>query len=146
VVLYKSTLNPVTITFNTGITVVPDPPVDVPLTWVIANPTNACTLTAKVVCANNACSATQLQNETNLNIVLSGSNTDLNDPNTTRPMLTAIRTPAPGHKDSDVPLILADYKALGKKTIQITNTTDLILDCGGNKVTRRIRVTKNEEQ
>jgi hypothetical protein len=61
-------------------------------------------------------------------------------------MLTAIRTPAPGHKDSDVPLILADYKALGKKTIQITNTTDLILDCGGNKVTRRIRVTKNEEQ
>lgn len=146
-VAYDPTPRPTTMVVNPGITVVTDPPTDVPVTWVIAYPDNTCTLSAKVVCANNACSAAQLANETALNNQLGGAaTTDASDPNTSRLMTTALRNPAPGHKDSDTPVIIADYKALGKKTLQITNTTDLTLDCNGSKITKRIRVTKNEEQ
>ncbi len=145
-VAYDPTPRPTTMTVVPAVTVVPDPPEQVPISWVVAYPDNTCTLTAKVVCANNACSAAQLASQASLNNELQNTSTDLNDPNTTRPMLTALRNPAPGHKDSDTPVIIADYKALGKKTLLITNTTDLTLDCNGSKITKRIRVTKNEEQ
>lgn len=145
-VAYDPTMDPTTINFTTGITTVTDPPVETPIKWVVANPTNSCTLTARIVCANNACTAAQLAEQTALNTILTSSSTDANDPNTSRPMLTAIRTPAPGHKDSDVPVIIADYKGIGKKTITIKYTTDLTYSCNGVSETKRIRVTKGEEQ
>jgi hypothetical protein len=145
VVLYDATLNPPSVDLGSTVTVV-DPPSETTITWNVDNPTNSCTLTAAVVCANNACSPAQTAETAALNALLTGSNTDANDPNTSRPMLTAVRTPAPGHKDSDVPVIVADYKALGKKTIPIKYTTDITFDCNGTKETKRIRVTKNEEQ
>lgn len=120
---------------------------DVVITWDTKFPTNACSLSASVVCANNACSAPQLSETSALNQILNSTTTDRNDPSTQRPLQTAIRTVAPGHKDKDVPIVLVDWKALGKKTLKIRYTTDFIYDCGGgNKATKRVQVTKSELQ
>ncbi len=117
------------------------------VTWDTKFPTNACSLYAKVVCANNACSALQLAASSTLNAILNATTTDPNDPATSRNLQTAIKTVAPGHKDNDVPIINLDWKALGKKTLQIRYTTDLVYDCGASgKETRRIQVTRSEEQ
>lgn len=119
----------------------------VTITWSTDFPTPSCSLYAKVVCPNNACSVAQLAASSSLNAILNSQNTDVNDPASSRLIQTAIQEVAPGHKDTDVPLIVADFKALGRKTLQIKYTTDLIYDCGGgNKVTNRILVTKSEEQ
>ncbi len=108
--------------------------------WKTKFPTNACSLTAKVVCANNACTAAQNAFQTSLNTALQTERTDQNDPATSRLVTTAVKTVAPGHLD-------VDWVALGKKTLQITYTTDLIYDCGGgNKETKRIQVTKSDIQ
>jgi hypothetical protein len=117
------------------------------VTWDTKFPTSACSLYAKVVCANNACSALQLAASSTLNAILNATTTDPNDPATSRNLQTAIKTVAPGHKDNDVPIINLDWKALGKKTLQIRYTTDLVYDCGASgKETRRIQVTRSEEQ
>jgi hypothetical protein len=119
----------------------------VTLNWDTLFPTHSCTLSAKVVCANNACSASQLAAESALNTILATASTDLSDPATSRPITDAIKKVAPGHKDSDNPIITVDWKALGKKTLQINNTVDLIYDCGGGaKETKRIQVVKSEDQ
>jgi hypothetical protein len=115
--------------------------------WNTTFPTNACTLTAKVVCANNSCTAAQLAASSTLNTLLTATTTDINDPSTSRSLQTAIKTVAPGHKDNDPVIIVADWKAIGKKTLIITYTTDLTYDCGGaSKETKRIQVTKSELQ
>lgn len=121
---------------------------DVVISWDTKFPTNACSLYASVVCANNACGAAQLAASTTLNQTLKTTTTDRNDPSGERLLQTAVKTVAPGHKDrADPILILTDWKALGKKTIEIQYTTDFIYDCGGgNKVTRRVKVTKEVEQ
>ncbi len=144
-ILYDATLGDPTVILKTTETTV-DPPASTTVIWDVTNPTASCTLTAKVVCANNACTAAQLANEASINTILSTTNTDSSDPATSRPILNAIRTPAPGHKDSDTPLIVADYKALGRKTIPIKYTTDVTYNCNGTKETKRIRVIKSEEQ
>ena len=120
---------------------------DVTVKWDTKYPTNACTLTAKVVCANNSCTAAQTAAQNALNAILTSTTTDFNDKATSRLLQTAIKTVAPGHKDTDVPLIALDWKALGKKTIRILYTTDLTYACSPtNKETKRIQITRSELQ
>lgn len=108
--------------------------------WKTKFPTNACSLTAKVVCPNDACTAQQTSFQSALNNKLQTEKTDSNDPATSRLIPTAIKVVAPGHLDTD-------WLALGRKTLQISYTTDLIYDCGGtSKQTKRIQVTKLEDQ
>lgn len=124
------TISPITIAKNGKVT----------LTWSTKFPTNACTLSAKSVCPNNACSADQVASQTNINSILQTQKTDDNDSATSRLIMTAIKTVAPGHFDTD-------WLALGKKTLAIPYTTDITYDCGGgNKETKIIRVTTSEEQ
>jgi hypothetical protein len=108
--------------------------------WKTKYPTNACNLTAKVVCPNNACNAAQTTFESSLNSQLQSEKTDGNDPAGSRLITTAVKKVAPGHLGTD-------WFALGRKTLQISYTTDLVYDCGaGNKATKRIQVTKSELQ
>ncbi len=144
-VTYNATMGPPDVTLDISLTAV-KPPATTTIKWVVDNPRSTCTLSASIVCANNACTAAQLAASTTLNAILSSTNTDLNDPDTSRSIITAITSPAPGHKDSDTPIIIADYKALGKKSIPIRYTTDITLNCNGIKETKRIKVTRNEEQ
>jgi hypothetical protein len=112
------------------------------LTWSVVYPIPACTLTAKVVCANNSCSPAQTAFETAINTKLTNpEQTDPTDPNGQRLMDTAVKTMAPGHSGSD-------YKGLGKKTLtKITYTTDFIYDCtAGAKETKRVQVASSQEQ
>ena len=117
------------------------------VTWSTTFPTNACTLTARVVCANNSCAAAQTAAQTALNATLAATTTDPNDKYGSRSLQTAIKTVAPGHKDNDVPVIVTDWKALGKKTLRILYTTDLTYECSPtSKETKRIKVTKSVDQ
>ena len=113
----------------------------VTLTWDTIFPINTCSLTAKVVCANSACSAAQIVEQAKLTAVLVATTTDSNDPHgSSRNLQMAVRTVAPGHTTTD-------FKALGRKTLTIKYTTDFIYDCGsGRKETKRVQVTKNEER
>ena len=63
--------------------------------WNVQYPTNVCTLTAKVVCANNVCSAAQTAYENAVNQILTSSSTDSDDPSTSRLISTAVQTIAP---------------------------------------------------
>jgi uncharacterized membrane protein len=120
---------------------------DVTVNWSTVFPTNACTLTAKVVCANNSCTAAQITAQNDLNKILTTTKTDINDPSGSRLVTTAITTVAPGHKDNSTPIITVDWKALGKKTLRILYTTDLTYWCSPtSKETKRIQVTKSTEQ
>jgi hypothetical protein len=120
---------------------------DVTVNWSTVFPTNACTLTAKVVCANNSCTAAQIAEENNLNAILTATTTDANDPSGSRSVQTAITTVAPGHLDNSTPIITVDWKALGKKTLRILYTTDLTYWCSPtSKETKRIQVTKSMDQ
>ncbi len=108
--------------------------------WKTKFPSNACTLTAKVVCPNDACTPAQSAFQSSINNVLQTEKTDTSDPETSRLISVAVKTVAPGH-------INTDWLALGRKTLQIGFTTDLTYDCGGNnKETKRIQVTKSDLQ
>ncbi len=93
------------------------------LSWDIKFPNESCELTAKVVCKNNRCTAEQTDFENELNQKLSSDFTDLDDPESSRQIPTALKTVAPGHVDDD-------WKALGKKTLSLLHTTDFNLTCG----------------
>jgi hypothetical protein len=121
--------SPRTITKNTSST----------LSWSIQYPTNSCTLTAKAVCANNVCTTEQLAAKTAINNKLASENTDTTDPNGSRNIETAINTVAPSHVNTD-------YKALGKKTLKISNSMDFTITCGLTKSSTRVRVTQSNEQ
>ncbi len=112
----------------------------VTLRWNIRYPVNACTLTAKVVCTNGICSTAQLAAQTTINTILSAQNTDLSDPVGPRPIPTAVNTIAAGYA--------ATYQAVGRKTVQVSNTMDFTIDCGvsSKKATTRVLVTKSNEQ
>jgi hypothetical protein len=112
---------------------------DVVVTWDTQYPTNACTLSARIVCANNACTASQLLEATKLNTILNSTTTDFNDPGTSRLLQNAIKQVRPGGVD-------VDWRAIGKKTLNIRYTTDFTYDCNGVRSTRRVQVTKSEEQ
>ena len=112
------------------------------VSWNTQYPTNACTFTAKVVCPNNACNQGQTAFQTAISALFATTNTDLNDPATSRPIITAITKVAPGQMN-------AGWRALGKKTATFLYTTDVTYDCtatGGNKGTKRIQVTKSQEE
>lgn len=120
---------------------------DVIVKWDTTFPTNACTLTARVVCANNSCTIAQTAAQTALNAILAATTTDPDDKHGSRSLQTAIKTVAPGHKDNDSPIITTDWKALGKKTLRILYTTDLTYECSPtSKETKRIQVTKSSDQ
>jgi hypothetical protein len=120
---------------------------DVIVKWDTTFPTNACTLTARVVCANNSCTVAQTAAQTALNAILAATTTDPDDKHGSRSLQTAIKTVAPGHKDNDSPIIITDWKALGKKTLRILYTTDLTYECSPtSKETKRIQVTKSSDQ
>ncbi len=119
------------------------------LDWSILFPSNACTLTAYAVCTNGQthCTAAQTVAAATLNTIINGSNTDSDDPSGSRLITTAITSIAPGHKDTDTPIVTVDWKGLGKKTFTVTNSTDFTLDCGGGqKVNKRVWVTTIKEQ
>lgn len=108
--------------------------------WNVQYPTNACTFTAKAVCNNNVCSASQTAFENAVNQILTSSSTDSDDPSTSRLIPTAVQTIAPGHTNTD-------WRALGKKTLIISGTIDLTYNCGGtSKETKRLKVIKNSEE
>lgn len=110
------------------------------LNWNTKFPTTSCTLSAKVVCTNNLCNDAQLAYEAAMNTRLTTESTDTNDPNTSRPIVTAVQTVAPGHMD-------VDWKGFGRKTFtEVPYTTDFTYQCSPtNKETKRLRVTKTQE-
>jgi hypothetical protein len=107
--------------------------------WNITFPIAACTLTATAVCTNNVCTQSQTDAAEAINRTIATENTDLNDPNTSRPIPSTVNDFAPGHKTTD-------HRALGRKTFGISKTTDFTVDCGsGKKATTRIRVANSNE-
>jgi hypothetical protein len=113
--------------------------VDSALSWSVQFPVPSCKLTAKVVCTNDACTAEQKSAETVLNAKIASENTDTTDPNGSRKITNAVKIMIPSH-------INTDWKALGKKTLKIGNTTDFTIACGVTKSTTRVRVTQSNEQ
>jgi hypothetical protein len=111
------------------------------LSWDTKFPDNTCALTAKVVCANNACNVGQAAEQVRLSAILAATTTDSNDPfGPSRNLQSAVKTVAPGHTTTD-------FKALGRKTLSVKYTTDFTYDCGvRGKETKRVQVTRSEEQ
>ncbi len=108
--------------------------------WNVQYPTNACTFTAKAVCTNNVCSASQTAFENAVNQILTSSSTDSDDPSTSRLIPTAVQTIAPGHTNTD-------WRALGKKTFVISSTIEITYNFGGtSKENNRLKVIKNIEE
>jgi len=117
--------------------------INVTTSWDIKFPTNTCTMTATAVCKDGLrsnCTATQLAEETSLNQSFLNETTDSNDVyGASRSITTALRTAAPNNNPTGT-------KALGKKTVKITNTTDLNLNCNsGVPKSIRVLITTNNE-
>jgi hypothetical protein len=109
------------------------------INWNISFPIASCALTAAAVCANGICTDEQTAGANVLNAKISSENTDVDDPNTSRPITSAVKTIAPGHESTD-------HKALGKKTFSIANSTDFTVRCGATTATTRVRVANSSEQ
>jgi hypothetical protein len=108
--------------------------------WNVTFPTSTCSLTAKVVCTNNACTAAQTAFQNTLDTMLANESTDANDPHTSRSIPVAVKNLAPGELDTT-------FRALGKKTFKVKFTTDITYSCGpGLKETKRIQVTTSQER
>lgn len=111
------------------------------VSWSILNPKSACNLRAEVVCSGGhaSCTQAQLTQETSLNTQLQGT-TDSNDPyGASRNIQTAVKTVAPENNPTG-------DKALGKKTLLMTYTTDLILDCGPTFIKKFRIITSDENE
>lgn len=92
------------------------------LVWSIDFPKETCKIAAKVICKNNLCKEDQIAFENEINATLTASSTDSDDPETSRPIMTALTTIAPSHID-------VDWKATGRKTLSLLFTTDFTLSC-----------------
>lgn len=109
------------------------------LNWNIHYPRETCTVKAKVVCKNASCSKEQIDYEDIFNQSLQSDFTDKDDPDTSRPIPTAVNTLAPGHVDTD-------WRAVGQKTFSISYTTDITFDCGdGKPETKRVYLRTAKE-
>ncbi len=113
---------------------------DTVVSWDIEYPTEDCQITAKAVCTNNICTPDQTSFEDDVNTILTSSSTDINDPNTTRPIQDALKYFAPGYEE---PL----WRALGKKTFNVEHSMEFTLTCDGiTKETRRVQVVKDSSE
>lgn len=104
----------------------------------VRNP--ACSLRAAPVCTGT-CTPEQISASTTVNAILKTKKTDQNDPSGSRLITTAVNTLVfPG---SD------DWRARGKKTINLDKSMDFILNCGGpgtqSSSTVRVIVTSTNE-
>lgn len=141
-ITYQNTIPPAIILFQVSPTTVP-PDTKIVMNWSVKYPDSRCSLTARVICPNNACSPTQIDFQNSLNAILTGSSTDSNDRATSRPMLEAVTTVAPGQSASQL--------ALGIKTVNVRFMTDFTYDCtrptgGTQKTTKRVNVTNSQER
>lgn len=89
----------------------------------------------------DTCTSEQRSALAAINLSVSSS-TDTNDPATSRPLPTAITTPAPGQEST--------YFAIGRKTFKVWYTTDLVYNCTGfsepaQKRTKRIWVIGDKD-
>jgi hypothetical protein len=109
----------------------------VTLSFSITNPIASCKITVTPVCTG-VCGAAQTNAASALQTSLNSSSvtTDSNDPNGARTMSNALHTTVSGSQ------------ALGKKTIQVTYTSDFLLGCGtATAASSSVRVitSKNNE-
>lgn len=106
------------------------------VSWTIINPKSTCSLSAQIVCVGGhaSCSQSQLTNEAYINTQLQGS-TDPDDPyGGNRNIQTAVQSPYTQYSN----------KAMGKKTLLMSNTMDFILDCRGSLI-KKVRVVVSNE-
>ena len=127
------TANPVSIATDEKITI----------TWDVSFPptTPVCTLTGTVVCPNGACSVAQQAYQTSLTNTLTNGYTETT-PVASRLVPIAVSKVPNSYLLNDPPI----YKAVGKKFVVVSYTTDFTYQCGATKSVRRVRVTKNQEQ
>jgi hypothetical protein len=102
-------------------------------------PVTGCTLTASTVCANNDCTSdpSAVTAVATLNGIIANDNTDANDPSGPRSIISALMTPA---QNLPIP------KSMGRKTLDVSKSTNFTLDCNGNKASTLVRVTNSNEQ
>lgn len=112
------------------------------ISWKVNFPTSACKLYALSVCtgaSRTTCTPEQVTNENRVKTILQSENTDANDPDTSRPIQTAVKTIIT--QDGVIP-----WQARGKKTILINKSTDFFLECGsGHYQNVRVQVAKSNE-
>ena len=98
-----------------------------------------CTLSASPVCTNNTCSQSQI-NEANIvdQALANPATTDANDPGGANRIInpTAINHVVNVNATTGE----TDWRAFGKKTLNIKNTTNFLLECGGTIPSQQIRV------
>lgn len=120
------------------------------ISWIVMFPnsvqspvrTPACVLTAAPVCTG-ACTAAQNAASTTVNAILRNENTDSSDPRGSRKINpTAVNTLPAGHDPED-------WRATGRKTINLEKSMDFKLKCGGvgtqSSSTVRVIVTSSNE-
>lgn len=112
------------------------------ISWTVLYPVNTCTLTASAVCLNGSCNALQLAASSSVNTILTTGTTDANDLAGSRPISTAVKTLVNPN------LFTTDWKAFGKKTLNLNKTMDFLLNCGsgvGESAKVRVQVTSSNE-
>ncbi len=126
------------------------------ISWSIANPSITapfCTISAAAVCTNGVCTTptsagtnggrdTQHEAKEDQTTAINRIKTILASGYTDdgRPIANAVKYIATGQTGSGA-------KAIGKKTLQISYTTDFTVDCGnGKRATARVRIANSNEQ
>lgn len=104
------------------------------VSWSVLNPRPVCSLRAEVLCSDS-CSADQLAASSSLNATLKNGTTDANDQyGGGRNIQTAVQKVYTKYSN----------KAMGKKTLPMSYTTDFVLDCGkssdGKSLLKKIRI------
>jgi hypothetical protein len=109
------------------------------LSWNILYPRAECTLKAKVYCKSSGCTPEQSNAEGLLNAILETEDIDQGaqtNPINIQDSLKKVSENSPAN----------EARALGKKTVAISQTTDFILSCGnGAEMTKRMYTEKKQK-
>jgi hypothetical protein len=110
------------------------------LTWIVSYPVASCIIRATPVCLNG-CTVAQITASTTVNAILQNENTDDDDPDTSRPIPSAVNTfiGDPDH---------FPRQARGKKTVDVNGSMDVEINCGSRPTDSakvRVTVTSNNE-
>lgn len=101
------------------------------INWKIQYPMDSCKLEIIAVCKNGTdCTTSQVDFENKVNELLQTEMTDSSDPDTSRPISEAVRTSTPSS-------INKTWIASGQKTIAFSETSDVILSCGKEKIEKK---------
>lgn len=106
------------------------------IAWNILYPREECSLRAKSYCKATGCTLEQRESEEIINQILEEENIDTSKQEMPINIQESLKKASTKNSEEEL-------RAIGKKTIKITQTTDFIVNCGeGNEVKRRMYTSK----